>query len=439
MKIFDLNFDVEEEPIPDGEDHDLLENIMDGEEVHDSPREKVKTENEYYRNYVRSTQWVQKLIRTENKGFNVFYFSVAVVSCVLLIGMLLFTISYLPRYGVENPESTLVVKRYVENGLQETGAVNIISGIILDYRAFDTLGESHVLFTALMCVTVLLLRDSKNMRTQYEDFYTIRDEKYHELYRESIMKFVAAVLLPCLLLYGAYVLLNGQISPGGGFSGGAVLGSGLIICAAAFGFRSTDRVITRKTANLIAFFSLGFYSFAKGYVFFTGANGLENHIPKGTPGAILSGGLILPLDIAVGLVVATTGQHRRKQVMENLIANSTEAVAVILFGIGFTMLLFHRNLFRKLIGLNVMDTGVFLFLASMGYIEGRKAPIIVNGVQSTEAYINPLPASLVLTGIVVSVSVTAIMLSLTVRLYMRYHTLNLDEIYRMADHLEDDR
>ena len=306
MKIFDLNFDVEEEPIPDGEDHDLLENIMDGEEVHDSPREKVKTEKEYYRNYVRSTQWVQKLILTENRGFNVFYSSVAVVSCVLLIGMLLFTISYLPRYGVENPESALVVKRYVENGLQETGAVNIISGIILDYRAFDTLGESHVLFTALMCVTVLLLRDSKNMRTQYEDFYTIRDEKYHELYRESIMKFVAAVLLPCLLLYGAYVLLNGQISPGGGFSGGAVLGAGLIICAAAFGFRSTDRVITKRTANLIAFFSLGFYSFAKGYVFFTGANGLENHIPKGTPGAILSGGLILPLDIAVGLVVATT-------------------------------------------------------------------------------------------------------------------------------------
>ena len=106
------------------------------------------------------------------------------------------------------------MKRYVENGLQETGAVNIISGIILDYRAFDTLGESHVLFTALMCVTVLLLRDSKNMRTQYEDFYTIRDEKYHELYRESIMKMVAAILLPCLFLYGAYVLLNGQISPG---------------------------------------------------------------------------------------------------------------------------------------------------------------------------------------------------------------------------------
>lgn len=289
-----------------GEDHDLLESVMDGEEVHDSPREKVKIEKEYYKNYVRSTQWAQKLIAAENKGFNLFFASVAVVSCLLLIGVLLFTISFLPRYGVENPESTVVVRRYVENGLQETGAVNIISGIILDYRAFDTLGESHVLFTALMCVTVLLQKDRKNMRTQYEDFYTIRDEKYHELYKESIMRMVAGILLPCLLLYGAYVLLNGQISPGGGFSGGAVIGSGLIICAAAFGFVSTDKVITKRAANLIAFFSLGFYSFAKGYVFFTGANGMENHIPKGTPGAILSGGLILPLDIAVGLVVACT-------------------------------------------------------------------------------------------------------------------------------------
>ena len=302
MKIIDFGND----PALNGADHDILESVMDGAEVHDSPREKVKTEKEYYKNYVRSSQWAQKLIRTENKGFNMFYLAVAVVSCVLLIGMLLFTISYLPRYGVENPESTAVVRRYVESGLQETGAVNIISGIILDYRAFDTLGESHVRFTALMCVTVLLRRDRKNMRTQYEDFYTIRDEKYHELYRESIMRLVAAVLLPCLFLYGAYVLLNGQNSPGGGFSGGAVLGSGMMICAAAYGFRSTDRVITKKTANLIAFFALGFYSFAKGYVFYTGANGLENHIPKGTPGAILSGGLILPLDIAVGLVVACT-------------------------------------------------------------------------------------------------------------------------------------
>ncbi len=125
--------------------------------------------------------------------------------------------------------------------------------------------------------------------------------------------------------------------------------------------------------------------------------------------------------------------------IETLVINNEEAVAIILFGIGFTMLLFHRSLIKKLIGMNIMDTGTFLFLASMGYIRGRKAPIIVDGVEEVSAYINPVPAGLVLTGIVVSVSVTAITLSLTVRLYKRYHTLNLDEIYLLSKHQMEDR
>lgn len=112
----------------------------------------------------------------------------------------------------------------------------------------------------------------------------------------------------------------------------------------------------------------------------------------------------------------------------NLLANYGEAVAVILFGIGFSNLLLQKNLIKKIIGMNIMDTAVYLFLAEKGYIEGRVAPIVVNGVQSVEAYINPIPSGLVLTGIVVSVSVTALMLSLTIRLYRRYHTLDLDEI-----------
>ena len=112
----------------------------------------------------------------------------------------------------------------------------------------------------------------------------------------------------------------------------------------------------------------------------------------------------------------------------NLLANYGEAVAMILFGIGFANLLFQKNLMKKIIGLNIMDTAVYLFLAEKGYITGRLAPIVVNGVQDVEAYINPIPSGLVLTGIVVSVSVTALMLSLTVRLYRRYHTLDLDEI-----------
>ena len=112
----------------------------------------------------------------------------------------------------------------------------------------------------------------------------------------------------------------------------------------------------------------------------------------------------------------------------NLLNNYGEAASMILFGIGFSNLLLQKNLIKKIIGLNIMDTAMYLFLALKGYVEGRKAPIVTNGVQTMEAYINPIPSGLVLTGIVVSVSVTALMLALTIRLYRRYHTLNLDEI-----------
>lgn len=112
----------------------------------------------------------------------------------------------------------------------------------------------------------------------------------------------------------------------------------------------------------------------------------------------------------------------------NWLPNLGEEVAMILFGIGFANLLFQKNLIKKIIGFNIMDTAIFLFLAEKGYITGRVAPIVVNGVQSVEAYINPVPGGLVLTGIVVSVSVSAVMLSLTMRLYKRYGTLDLDEI-----------
>lgn len=112
----------------------------------------------------------------------------------------------------------------------------------------------------------------------------------------------------------------------------------------------------------------------------------------------------------------------------NLFANYGEAVSAILFCIGFTNLLLQTNLIKKIIGLNIMDSAIYLFLAEKGYIAGRVAPIVADGVTSTESYINPIPSGLVLTGIVVSVSVTALMLSLTIRLYTRYHTLDLDEI-----------
>ena len=102
--------------------------------------------------------------------------------------------------------------------------------------------------------------------------------------------------------------------------------------------------------------------------------------------------------------------------------------AIVLFGVGFSLLLLDKNLLKKIIGFSMMDSGIYLFLASYGYIESRIAPIYAEGVTDPAAYVNPLPAGLVLTGIVVGVSVTAIMLGLTVRLYEKYRTLDMDEI-----------
>ena len=95
--------------------------------------------------------------------------------------------------------------------------------------------------------------------------------------------------------------------------------------------------------------------------------------------------------------------------LSNLLLNYAEAVSMIIFVIGFVNLLFQKNMIKKIIGFDLMDTGVFMFLALKGYITGRAAPIVVDGVQSMEAYINPIPAGLVLTGIVVSVSVSAVL------------------------------
>ena len=115
-----------------------------------------------------------------------------------------------------------------------------------------------------------------------------------------------------------------------------------------------------------------------------------------------------------------------------LITNHFEVAAMILFAIGLVTLLLQKNLIKKIIGLNIMDTAIFLFLTAKGYITGRSAPIIVDGIVLPGSYVNPLPSALVLTGIVVAVSITAFALALSVKLYEHYGTLDMDKIALMV-------
>lgn len=244
----------------------------------------------------------------KNKGvraFNVVYRISSVIWILLLIGVMLLTVSYLPPNGnPENPANNEVPARYIENGLQETGAVNIVTGMILDYRAFDTFGESNVLFIATITVLILLRKNKKmhNDRDMKED----PDEEKYEPESDNILKTVAKVLVPVIFVFGLYVILNGHLGPGGGFSGGAIMGAGLILYCMTFGFEKTEKFFTENTYRWISFSALSVYCLSKAYSFYTGANGLHSHIPLGTPGAILSSGLIFVLNICVGMVVTCT-------------------------------------------------------------------------------------------------------------------------------------
>ncbi len=106
--------------------------------------------------------------------------------------------------------------------------------------------------------------------------------------------------------------------------------------------------------------------------------------------------------------------------------------AATLFVIGLYTVLTHPNLLKKVIGLNIMETAVFLFMVSIGYVSGGNAPILSSVKEPiTEAYVNPLPTAMILTGIVVAVSITAYALSLIIKIYEVYGTVELDEILEM--------
>lgn len=238
----------------------------------------------------------------ELRIFRKIYRVFSVLFCIFLMVSLLTAVSGLPTFGhAENPVNNEVAARYIENGLQETGAVNIVTGMILDYRAFDTLGESHVLFIATCTVLILLRLDKKEDKELGES-----NDRTHEPKNDVILQTVARILVPPIFIFGMYVILAGHLGPGGGFSGGAVIGAGLILYLNAFGFARTEKFFTARTYKRMSFAALACYSVAKSYSFYTGANGIESVIPLGTPGAILSSGLILVLNICVGIVVAGT-------------------------------------------------------------------------------------------------------------------------------------
>ena len=246
--------------------------------------------------------------------FSVLYSGVSVLLCIVLVSLLLATVAELPPFGHErNPANNEVIERYVKHGGRETGAQNIVAGLILDYRAFDTFGESSVLFTAAVSVLMILgasrrnsLKDDSKPHTHDPESGILQRGPPLMHHDDAILRGVASLSIPVILMMGCVVVINGHLSPGGGFSGGAILSTALILAANAYGFGKVHAFFSERTFIVSSSTALMIYALSKGYSFFTGANHLHSIIPKGTIGNILSAGLILPLDICVGLIVAGT-------------------------------------------------------------------------------------------------------------------------------------
>ena len=203
--------------------------------------------------------------------------------CVVLSALMLLTAADLPPYGSDTaPTVNEVARRYVEQGTEETGAVNTVAGMILDYRA----------------VTILLNRSGKKRWLRQPDVVDYASD--------PIVAPMCKFLIPVILVFGIYILLNGHLSPGGGFSGGSILAAGLMLFAMVWGDSAASAVLRPRRLQTVVLCSLGFYCLAKSYSFYTGANHLHSIISPGTPGRILSAGLILPLNVAVGFVVCCT-------------------------------------------------------------------------------------------------------------------------------------
>ncbi|MEL7597638.1 MAG: MnhB domain-containing protein [Clostridiaceae bacterium] len=125
--------------------------------------------------------------------------------------------------------------------------------------------------------------------------------------RDTILKEISKIVIPFIQIFGLYIISHGHLSPGGGFAGGTVIGASLILFRIVYGSEEVKQKLKYKTLTNCTCTSVILYGVMKGYSFITGGSHIDlPQPPLGTPGNILSGGYLLPLNILVGAIVAIT-------------------------------------------------------------------------------------------------------------------------------------
>ena len=220
---------------------------------------------------------------------------------LMMLALMALIFAQLAANYTENTTLSKLGRYYVEEGPRELGAPNLVTAVVVTYRGLDTLGEVTVLFIAAAGVGLLLRRtrrkgDKENLQQGDRAEETAGTHKP----ASEIVETATQLLLPMVMLFGIYVFLNGHLSPGGGFQGGAIIASGTMFLLLALPESHISRLLVAVTESLS-----GFSYVVIGVLGVIMAGGfLDNRIMGlGTYGALFSAGAIPLIYTLVGLKV----------------------------------------------------------------------------------------------------------------------------------------
>ncbi|MBN2213589.1 MAG: Na(+)/H(+) antiporter subunit B [Bacteroidales bacterium] len=210
---------------------------------------------------------------------------ISLILLVIIAGGIVLSLKEIP-FGISKIK---IGDYYIKKGIEETGATNIVTSVVVSYRGFDTLGEITILFTAAIGLSAVL--------------GTYRKRKAGEKVEPPsfIVKTGCRFLFPILLLVGAYIFIHGHLTPGGGFQGGAIIASAfLLMYLGCEGKRINENTsIVVEVLGALTFIVLGIIGLTIGKDF------LFNFLPKGEPNTLLSAGIIPVIYIAIGFKVGS--------------------------------------------------------------------------------------------------------------------------------------
>ncbi len=185
---------------------------------------------------------------------------------IMLIGI--FLSFYISIDEVSNHINNYSENYFITNTLEETGSANIVTGIYLDYRLFDSIFEASIL---LITVSGIIFMSKKDNGVKNSDYLAISSiERSNSLESSLILATIGKILYIFMLIYGIYIIIYGHLSPGGGFQGGVILATGILI---TYLFKpinpgNLDRLVQYEKLSFMIILLISSLSvFSKGYLF----------------------------------------------------------------------------------------------------------------------------------------------------------------------------